>query len=141
MTKSKIKLLSNTIIIIFLCSVLYTTLNIQNKPPSHYSSSSNMIEGTITKCNKKSFILKGKEKVIINKNQQFNCQEGIKIKAIGKFEKARSFNNFHIFNYQKYLYSQRISYVIVNPRIIKLNAKISPHYTLKNMLVKHMRSL
>ena len=142
MKKLKIILQSNIIIfLIVLITILYTTFNILSPPPSKYSDKETEITGIIYECkkeNEKTVIkIKGKENILINFYDNFNCELGEKIVSFGKIENPSSNTNFYLFNYKNYLLSQKINYIFKATKIKKMDAKIPLIYKIKNNLIKH----
>ena len=140
-TKSPFNIL---IIIIFFLSLLYIVETIYKTPKSFYKVGYKEIKGTIINCqneeNYTKIVLKSQEKILINYPQNFHCKLGIKVKASGQIKKVNSNTVFNLFNYQKYLYSQKINYELKTNTIKILNNKTSKLYTLKNSLIKHINT-
>jgi len=139
MKKLKIKSpLNLLILLIFLISIIYTIQAINKDPQSLYSENTKNIEGIITKCqivdNKTQITLKSKEKILVNYYDNFTCILGTKIKVKGNIFKSKENTIFNLFNYQKYLYSQKIYYQMAAKNIENKNQKISKLYKIKNDL-------
>ena len=139
----KSKTISLFSFILFTISILYVILSINQPPTSIYKEGNNQITGIIQSChtneNKTKIILKAKEKIIVNYYSDFNCRLGYKIKVIGKITKPNTFNNFNLFNYQKYLYSQKINYIIIASNIKIIEKKPNILYKSKNKLIERIK--
>lgn len=136
MKKSKTKLLPKIIIILFIVSIINTIINSTNEPKSKYNKNDTQITGIITECQKKEnnyqITVKAKEKIIINYNKKFQCKLGIKIKSTGKLEKPGQNTIFNLFNYQKYLQSQKINHIQKATKIQIINNTPQALYKIKN---------
>ena len=90
-----------------------------------YSEKTNMVEGIVTKCqtndNGIQITIKAKEKIVLNYYNNFTCTPGTKIKAIGEIKKPKQNTIFNLFNYQKYLYSEKINYQLTATNIKIIN--------------------
>ena len=140
--KSKTILLFNVLTtLFFIASIIYTIYHLNNSPASLYSASTNEITGIITKCQKKDerlqLTVKGKEKIIVNYYDDFNCVLGEKVLIKGHLKLPEPNTVFNLFNYQKYLLSEKIHY-IMTADTIKVIAKPQFIYTIKNMLINHI---
>ena len=84
--------------------------------------------------------LKGKEKVLVNYYSDINVSYGDYIYVYGVFKKPKENGNFNLFNYKRYLLSNKINYVVTasNINVIKKNDNV--FYTLKNNLLKRIES-
>lgn len=145
MKKLKIILQSNIILfIIILTTVLYVTFNILNPAPSKYSNEEKEITGIVYECQKKEdktvIKIKGKENILINFYDNFNCKLGEKIKAFGEIENPNSNTNFYLFNYKNYLLSQKINYIFKAQKIQTIDKKVPLIYKIKNSLIKHIEN-
>ncbi len=139
MKKSKITSQFKIItIIIFIISIINTLIGYNNPPESKYKEAEKEITGTIIDCKKtkiyNQITIKGKEKVIINYQKNFNCKLGIKIKATGTLTKPSQNTIFNLFNYQKYLLSNKINYIFKANKIKIVNKNQSFLYKLKENL-------
>lgn len=145
MKKLKIKLPFNYITkVILITSLLIAFLNFIFPPKSQYSQNEKVVSGKIYECtNKKEktvIKIKGKENLLINYYDNFNCKLGIKIKAIGEMKKPNKNTNFYLFNYQKYLLSNKIYYTFSASKIKIISKNISLPYKIKNYLNKHIEN-
>ena len=148
MKKLKIILQSKIfIVIICLITTIYAYLVISNKYYyTHYNTNTSYLEGTIIKKNidgnKLTLIIKAKEKVIINyymkKEEElkiyskYELGDRVRIKSNLKIPKENS--NFNLFNYHKYLLSNKIYWICntSNIDLIKKNRNIG--YKIKNYI-------
>ena len=111
---------------------------------SEYKYSDKNLYGTVIdykKSKDKTTIwLKGKEKVLVNYYSDINVSYGDYIYVYGVFKKPKENGNFNLFNYKRYLLSNKINYVVTasNINVIKKNDNV--FYTLKNNLLKRIKS-
>lgn len=143
----KLKIISpfNLIVLsIFLITVIYVIFYINNPPKSKYSIDETEITGTIYECQNKEdktvLKIKGRENVLINYYGNFNCQLGLKIKAIGEMKEPSHNTNFYLFDYKNYLLSQKINYTFTATNIQVLNTNFPIHYQIKNYLNNHIQN-
>ena len=136
MRKLKIILLFSTIIYVFLC-IKY------NFYKSKYGIDSEVI-GTITSIeysdNKTSFIVKGKEKVLLNYYEENKFNIGDKVKVIGELKSPSINTTKNLFNYRNYLKSQKIYWIINNPKITLLKRNNNIFYKVKNYLINKINN-
>jgi len=134
-TTSLFKIISITILVL---GILNTVVNYNIIPKSKYKKNTTIVTGTITNCSKNNYnhqiTIKDKEKILINYEGKFNCKLGIKIKVQGKLIKPNSNTIFNLFNYQKYLLSQKINYTFKANKIEILNNNPALLYKIKNDL-------
>ena len=145
MKKLKTILQSNIItIFIFLITVFYILFYLNNKPESKYTKNKNIITGYIYECDRKEdkvvLKVKGKENILVNYYDDFNCELGSYIKAYGEIKKPEKNTNFYLFNYQNYLLTKKINYIFKADKIEKINTKIPFIYQAKNYLNKHIEN-
>ena len=107
-------LFSLTIILIIVKTKIITYHSI-------YNINDNKFVGIVDKINKNTITLKSKENLIIQ-TDEFPYQLGDKIEVIGKLNIPKKNTIPNTFNYQKYLYNQKIFYTL-NPSSIKLISK------------------
>ena len=144
MKKSKTKSHSNLIIIIFVASVIYTSIQINVPPVSKYNKNTKQITGTITKCEKiEDYIkitVKDTENIILNYNKPYSCNIGNKIKAAGELNKPNKNTVTNLFNYQNYLRSSKINYKmnVISIKTIKKNKNLS--FKMKNFLISRINT-
>lgn len=111
---------------------------------SEYKDSDKNLYGTVIdykKSKDKTTIwVKGKEKVLVNYYSDINVSYGDYIYVYGVFKKPKENGNFNLFNYKRYLLSNKINYVVTasNINVIKKNDNV--FYTLKNNLLKRIES-
>lgn len=121
--------------------ILYVLFAINNKPLSKYSLNDKEITGYIYACQTKegktTLKVKGKENILINYYENFNCKLGQKIKAIGEMKLPNKNTNFNLFNYQNYLLSEKIYYTFTANNIKIFNNKPNIFYQIKNTLYNH----
>ena len=84
--------------------------------------------------------VKGKEKVLVNYYSDINVSYGDYIYVYGVFKKPKENGNFNLFNYKKYLLSNKINYVVTASKITIIKKNDNIFYTLKNNLLKRIES-
>ncbi len=133
--------------ILLILSVLYVFINISYiDSKSKYTGKETKIYGYITDYkidgDKLTITLKSKEKLIVNyyfktkeEKDNYKLNIGNYILVEGKLEMPKDNTNFNLFNYKKYLLSQKIKYIF-NAEKIKLICKNKNiFYTLKNNII------
>lgn len=111
---------------------------------SEYKDSDKNLYGTVIdykKSKDKTTIwVKGKEKVLVNYYSDINVSYGDYIYVYGVFKKPKENGNFNLFNYKKYLLSNKINYVVTASKITIIKKNDNVFYTLKNNLLKRIES-
>ena len=143
MKKSKIISPFNlTILFVFLITVIYVLFYVISPPKSKYSKEESQISGIVYDCqnkeNKTVLKIKGKENILINYYDHFNCKLGIKIKAQGEIKTPKHNTNFYLFDYQNYLKSNKINYTFTASNIDIISEETSFPYKIKNYLNKKL---
>ena len=143
----KLKIVSpfNLIVLsIFLITIIYVIFYINNPPKSKYSINLTEITGMVYECQNKEdktvLKIKGRENLLINYYSNFNCRLGLKIKAIGEMKEPSHNTNFYLFDYKKYLLSQKINYTFTATNLQIINTTIPIHYQIKNYLNNHIQN-
>ena len=120
---------------------------------TNYDINTNMVTGIIEKIaidgNKVDIVLKAKEKIIINyyidtleeKEIFLNKKLGDYIKVIGEFTKPNQNTVFNIFNYQKYLKSKKIYWIVKANKIEHINNSNKLHYNIKNSINNRLTNM
>lgn len=143
MKKSKTALLSKYIIFIFLISLLYTGYYLNKVDLSIYHGNEKVIEGTVIAKQKTDYgyrlTVKAKEKLLVRVYRDLDFKLGNKIRITGTLTKPDVNTNFYLFNYQNYLKSEKI-YWIMDAEKIKITDKSEGTYQIKNKLVKHLET-
>mgnify|MGYP004477208167 CR=1 FL=1 len=85
--------------------------------------------------------VKGKEKVLVNYYSDINVSYGDYIYVYGVFKKPKENGNFNLFNYKRYLLSNKINYVVTASKITIIKKNDNVFYTLKNNLLKRIASV
>ncbi len=143
---------SSIVFILFILTIIGSYIYASLPLHSNYSLEDTYIEGILTEYNidgnKMSFTIKGKGKIkctyyinSIEERDKLNKLDlGISIALEGSLS-IPSINTIpNTFNYQKYLKSNKIKYIMnVNNISIKSN-KVSFIYYLKNILIKHINT-
>lgn len=111
---------------------------------SEYKDSDKNLSGTVIdykKSKDKTTIwVKGKEKVLVNYYSDINISYGDYIYVYGVFKKPKENGNFNLFNYKRYLLSNKINYVVTASKINVIKKNDNVFYTLKNNLLKRIES-
>ena len=111
---------------------------------SEYKDSDKNLYGTVMdykKSKDKTTIwVKGKEKVLVNYYSDINVSYGDYIYVYGVFKKPKENGNFNLFNYKRYLLSNKINYVVTVSKITIIKKNDNVFYTLKNNLLKRIES-
>ena len=111
---------------------------------SEYKDSDKNLYGTVIdykKSKDKTTIwVKGKEKVLVNYYSDINVSYGNYIYVYGVFKKPKEHGNFNLFNYKRYLLSNKINYVVTASKITIIKKNDNVFYTLKNNLLKRIES-
>ena len=111
---------------------------------SEYKYSDKNLYGTVIdykKSKDKTTIwLKGKEKVLVNYYSDINVSYGDYIYVYGVFKKPKENGNFNLFNYKRYLLSNKINYVVTASKIIVIKKNDNVFYTLKNNLLRKIEN-
>ncbi len=140
MQKLKIFLLFSISLILFIY-VYYKNSNIN----SIYNNGLTTIEGIITNINyadnKISFIVKGKENILVNDyNFISNIKLGDYVHIEGTMKEPQVNTNFNLFNYKNYLLSKKIHYTFTLDSIdIIKNSNIL--YKFKNIILNRLDSI
>ena len=105
----------------------------------------NNVEGIVTDINyydnKVSFIVKGKEKVLVNDyNSNTKINLGDKVYIEGKSKLPSVNTNFNLFNYRKYLMSKKIFYTF-DLEEIQITKNDNLFYKIKNSLIDKLDSI
>ena len=111
---------------------------------SEYKDSDKNLYGTVIdykKSKDKTTIwVKGKEKVLVNYYSDINVSYGDYIYVYGLFKNPKENGNFNLFNYKKYLLSNKINYVVTASKITIIKKNDNVFYKLKNNLLKRIES-
>ena len=111
---------------------------------SEYKDSDKNLYGTVIdykKSKDKTTIwVKEKEKVLVNYYSDINISYGDYIYVYGVFKKPKENGNFNLFNYKRYLLSNKINYVVTASKITIIKKNDNVFYTLKNNLLKRVES-
>ena len=105
----------------------------------------NNVEGIVTDINyydnKVSFIVKGKEKVLVNDyNSNIKINLGDKVYIEGKSKLPNVNTNFNLFNYRKYLMIKKIFYTF-DLEEIQITKNDNLFYKIKNSLIDKLDSV
>ena len=137
-------------LIVLIISILYTLISICIlKPKSKYSENFGDVYGYILDYkidgNKLSITLKAKEKIIITyyfkseeEKEHYKLSYGDYIYANGTFSIPKDNTNLNLFNYRKYLLSQKINYIIKADNIQLIKGNTNVFYKIKNIILKRI---
>ena len=119
------------------------------KYKSVYNIAQNEFYGVVKSINIKenyiTFIISGREKLLCNyyfkdKNQIINLSLGDSLKLTGSLSVPKKNSNFNLFNYKKYLYNEKIYYILnVNDFKIVKNSR-NPLTILKNKISRSLNT-
>ena len=111
---------------------------------SEYKDSDKNLYGTVMNYKKSkdktTIWVKGKEKVLVNYYSDINVSYGDYIYVYGVFKKPKENGNFNLFNYKRYLLSNKINYVVTASKIIVIKKNDNVFYTLKNNLLRKIEN-
>ena len=124
--------------------VFYITNN--NIYHSKYNLNDKKINGYITNLKQSSdklqIELEAKEKILVNYyGENLNLKLGDYITIYGSLEIANNNTIFNLFNYNKYLKSKKIYYVMKADKIVKIKNNDKFYYNIKNHLVKKINKI
>ena len=143
MKRLKIILLQNKILILFfLIIIIYSFIYIRVFNPR--SISNTHLEGYITsikyKDDKLTLIIKSNKKTVVNYylKSDINLEYGDYISLDGEYTSINENTNSNLFNYKRYLYSNRVYYMFnaKSIKVIKKNKNIL--FNIKNIIVKRI---
>lgn len=130
------------VILIILATVIYCTIFLNINHSSKYDISDTEFIGIVDKINindeKTTITLKAKEKLLVNCYDVLDIKIGDKIKVIGNLEEPSSNSNFNLFNYKKYLVSNKINYIASASKIEKISSSDNIFYILKNRIMERV---
>lgn len=143
MKKLRITLLFKIIILLFLCLYIFYCFynkNSLSKYKGNETSFIGIINSINTENNKVTLIIKAKENLLVNyylkDNQKFDgFKIGDKVIIQGNLVKPNVNRNFHLFNYQNYLLSKKIYYIVKCNKITKLKNNTKFYYNIKQKLI------
>ena len=143
MKKSRIILLFKILFIIFIISYVYIFNKCLIYKP-HYKEGKNIIYGTIIDIkisDKTEIILKAKDKIKVISYDKLNYKIGDYVKIEGVLEIPSNNTIFNLFNYKKYLLSEKIFFIceIENIKLIKNSNNII--YKIKNSIYERIDNL
>ena len=133
--------------IIIILTFIYTIYIVSNNIyKTNYNLGTNQIEGIIDYINIKddkiTLEIKAKDKVLVNlyKIDNFNFELGDKVRINGILRVPTNNTNFNLFNYNHYLKSKKIYYIMTGNKIelIKKNSNIL--YKIKNFITNRINN-
>ena len=124
--------------------VFYITNN--NIYHSKYNLNDKKINGYITNLKQSSdklqIELKAKEKILVNYyDENLNLKLGDYITIYGSLESVSNNTIFNLFNYNKYLKSKKIYYVMKADKIVKIKNNDKFYYNIKNHLTRKINKI
>lgn len=133
------------IIITFIYCLIFLNINHSTK----YNIGDNIFIGIIQEIklddNKLQITIKAKEMLLvnyyINEEKDFNYELGDIIKVIGELSFPNNNDNFNLFNYQKYLCSKKINYIVTAKEINVIEKSQNIFYKLKNQILNKVESM
>lgn len=144
-----IKLKSNLVYKLLICFTVIYTFYITNNLlyHSHYQEGSVDLVGYITdityKEDKIDLEIKAKEKIKVSyyTNDSLNLKLGDYIKIKGELTKPYDNTVFNLFNYRKYLLSNKIYFILNADEIVKIKDNTNLFYKIKNIIYERMDDL
>jgi len=143
MKKSKITLLFKIIVIIFIILYVYIFNEYLIYKP-HYSAGENIIYGTIIDIkisDKTEITLKSKDKIKVIFYEKINYKIGDYVKIEGILNIPNNNTVFNLFNYKKYLLSQKIFFICEGKNIELVNHTNNIIYIIKNKIYEKIENL
>ena len=131
--------------ILLVISLIYSFIFINfHVVKSNYKDSDKKLYGIVMDYKKSddktTLCVKGKEKVLVNYYSDINVSYGDYIYVYGEFKKPKENGNFNLFNYKRYLLSNKINYIVSANKIIIIKKNDNIFYALKNNLLKKIES-
>ena len=144
-----IKLKTNLVYKLLICFTVIYTFYITNNLlyHSHYQEGSVDLIGYITdityKEDKIDLEIKAKEKIKVSyyTNDNLNLKLGDYIKIKGELTKPYDNTIFNLFNYRKYLLSNKIYFILKADEIVKIKDNTNLFYKIKNIIYERMNDL
>ena len=145
MKKLKINLLCKIVLIIAVIYTFYVTRNLIYQ--SNYQEGNITLIGKIVSITKgddrTDLIIKAKEKIKVTYYSDVDYKLGDYIKISGSLTKPYNNTIFNLFNYNKYLLSNKIYYVLYADNIVKVKDNENILYKIKNAIyerIDHLKS-
>ena len=144
-----IKLKTNLVYKLLICFTVIYTFYITNNLlyHSHYQEGRVDLIGYITdityKEDKIDLEIKAKEKIKVSyyTNENLNLKLGDYIKIKGELTKPYDNTIFNLFNYRKYLLSNKIYFILNADEIVKIKDNTNLFYKIKNIIYERMNDL
>ena len=144
-----IKLKTNLVYKLLICFTVIYTFYITNNLlyHSHYQEGRVDLIGYITdityKEDKIDLEIKAKEKIKVSyyTNDNLNLKLGDYIKIKGELTKPYDNTIFNLFNYRKYLLSNKIYFILKADEIVKIKDNTNLFYKIKNIIYERMNDL
>ena len=144
-----IKLKTNLVYKLLICFTVIYTFYITNNLlyHSHYQEGRVDLVGYITdityKEDKIDLEIKAKEKIKVSyyTNDNLNLKLGDYIKIKGELTKPYDNTIFNLFNYRKYLLSNKIYFILKADEIVKIKDNTNLFYKIKNIIYDRMNDL
>ena len=143
MKKLKIDLLCKIILIIACLYTFYITKNIIYK--TNYKEGNITLIGKIIGItysdDKTDLIIKSKEKIKVTYYNKLDYKLGDYVKIKGTLNKPYDNTVFNLFNYRKYLLSNKIYYILYADNITKVKDNSNIFYKIKNIIYERIDNL
>ncbi len=143
MKKLKIDLLSKIILIIAIVYTFIITNNLIYK--TNYNEGDVTLIGKIINItysdDKTDLIIKAKEKIKVSYYGNLNYKLGDYVKISGTLNTPYDNTVFNLFNYRKYLLSNKIYYILYADKIEKIKDNDNILYKIKNMIYERINNL
>lgn len=139
-------LLFTTFVFVYIASTDYRTHSL-------YTPSEKKVVGVIEKIqidgDSLRIKVKGKEKILVkyyctsllDKKRLLTYALGDTLQIKGTLSLPKPNTNFSLFNYQKYLKTEKITYILTATDIIRKKKNTKIRYTIKNKIYKHMNQM
>ena len=134
-------------ILIVLTSIYTIYIVYNNIYKTNYKLEDNYIEGIIDyisiKDDKVTLEIKGKDRILVNlyKLTNFNFELGDRVKIKGTLKIPSDNSNFNLFNYNHYLKSKKIYFVMTGNSIKLINKNRNILYKIKNFITKRIEKI
>lgn len=143
MKKLKIALLSKIILIIAIVYTFIITNNLIYK--TNYNEGDITLIGKIINItysdDKTDLIIKSKEKIKVTYYNKLDYKLGDYVKISGTLNKPYDNTVFNLFNYRKYLLSNKIYYILYADNITKVKDNSNIFYKIKNIIYERIDNL
>ncbi len=130
--------------LIFIISLLLTLIIVNQNQISHYNETDTEVVGKIISIkkdeNKITYLVKGKEKILINYKGNNNYHLGDKVIIKGIFKIPNTNTTKYLFNYKEYLKSKKIYFIVESTSIIKISNNKNIYYKVKEIIINYINN-